>query len=126
MVNAQNILKVADAIEQHSIPGLGFNMDYLKTAGRWAHQVDHLGVADCGSVACIAGWASTVLTHDIGFSVAAKALGLDGETADQLFYATNHPKAHRGEYGPLSTIEADQAIRTLRHLASTGEVDWTV
>jgi len=55
-MNRENILRVADAIEQHSIPDLGFNMNQM--LGEAApHNPDQTG-RSCGTVACIAGWAA--------------------------------------------------------------------
>lgn len=126
MVNAENILKVADAIEVHAVPGLGFNMDFLYTSGQEAAGADLLGVENCGTVACIAGWAGIVIEGKASFRIAREAFGLSESDALRLFYATNHPDARTGEYGPLFRIQPDQAVRTLRHLAATGEVSWEV
>jgi hypothetical protein len=130
-MNVENILKVADAIEQHSVPGLGFNMGWLTLSNQTMalEGVDKLRVADCGTVACIAGWAST-LTDPLNppsFGTAADFLEIDGLQRSHLFYATNHPEASGDaeDSGPLDEIEPDQAVRTLRNFAATGQVDWT-
>ena len=56
-MNKENILKVADAIEQHSIPDLGFNMSiWVGIGSLYEDKSGH----KCGTVGCIAGWATTV------------------------------------------------------------------
>jgi hypothetical protein len=136
-MNTENILAVADAIEQHTIPWLGFNMTGYKTTG--PDMTGH----NCGTSACIAGWANAIRlrlsqnTHIVNgwceHDEAANWLGIEAysgfgydSTADQLFYARNHPDYGNGAEACWSTIPAAQAVRTLRHLAATGNVDWTV
>jgi len=122
-MNVENILKVADAIEQHSIPELGFNM------GEWVgdanvNQPDMSG-HNCGTVACIAGWTCAVLTDDINkvydldYRELGALLGINYDQAKSLFIPS-----YAGVR--LSLIGQDQAIRTLRNLAITGNVDWTI
>lgn len=48
---------------------------------------------------------------------AASKLGLDFDTSSNLFYP---------DHDDYDSITPQQAGRTLRHLAATGEVDWTV
>jgi hypothetical protein len=127
-VNAENALKVADAIEKRAVPHLGFNMNYLLKEADGHFAKDGLNVGDCKTVACIAGWANVLggKRERATFTFAENYLGLRPEQHDQLFYASNHPDADEGdEYGPLTEITPEQAVRTLRHLAETGEVDWT-
>jgi hypothetical protein len=126
--NIENILKVADAIEQGSVPGLGFNMAVHMGEG-WGCLSDVSG-RHYGTVACIAGWAATLayegdFTRVIGRgsnAIAEKArdwLGLSEGEASQLFYPW-------GETGVrfLGDLTVKQAVRTLRLLAVTGKVDW--
>jgi hypothetical protein len=97
------------------------------------YSVDNSG-HDCGTVACIAGHA-VLIDHNVNaeptyeeaqklmntafLGEARQILGLDYDTAYELFFAREAPiSRHR--------IKSDQAVRTLRHLAETGEVDWTV
>jgi hypothetical protein len=127
-VNAENALKVADAIEKRTVPHLGFNMNYMIAAANNDFAKDGLNVDNCDTVACIAGWTNVLggKRWSATYSFAGDYLGLRPEQHDQLFYASNHPDADEGdEYGPLTEISPEQAVRTLRHLAETGEVDWT-
>ena len=105
-----------------------------------AHIHTHAAVPECGTPACIAGWAAVLYAgdadeesidnlgaayriHDAG----AGALGLVGAStrppegprtmADELFT----PQTLR-----LSAVTQHDAARVLRHLADTGRVDWSV
>lgn len=107
-MNKDNILAVADAIEKHSIPELGFNMRYW----RETKKADKYGTR-CGTVACIGGWAETVLkTDDI-----IEAFGME----DAQYFELCLP----GTFTSRGTITPTQAVRVLRHLAETGIVDWS-
>jgi len=138
-MNTENILAVADAIEHHTIPWLGFNM-----IGYKAYGVDMTG-HNCSTTACIAGWVNAIrfklqetqplisgwCEHDGAanwLGLPRHVLGEGDSLSDQLFYARNHPDYRTGDVQEAcwSTIPADQAVRTLRHLAATGTVDWTV
>lgn len=128
-MNVENILKVADAIEQHSIPDLGFNMSgYIARRGV-RDQSGH----NCQTTACIAGYAAVLSgavkpdevdadAHEPG----AAFLGLAGEAADSLFFARNHPQYRSRGSRLWERITAPEAIAVLRHLAATGEVDWSI
>lgn len=130
MANVENILKVADAIEKHSIADLGFNMgEVVDQSDEWTKD---LSGHDCGTVACIAGWAISIehglangrealnfyLDEPFGLASAGAFLGLEPETWQTLFLGVGAPAS-------LDAIEPDQAVRTLRSLAATGKVDWT-
>lgn len=127
-MNVENILKVADAIERHEIEWLGFSMN------SWFDENE----PKCGTTACIAGWAVAVevgqdaierildkqRSSEISLSRidlvdgrpvderAIEFLGLDYSQCDGLFYEWN--------------ANATQAVAVLRHLAATGEVDWSI
>lgn len=111
-MNVENILKVADAIEQHTIADLGFNMGLW--AARSSRSFPDRSGHNCGTVACIGGWTDRVIGTE---GSAADRLGLDYEEADALFC----PPGWSG--GEISQL---QAVAVLRHLAATGKVDWTV
>lgn len=124
-MNVENILKVADAIEQHSISDLGFNMDdWCMLDGAEHDKSGH----NCGTVACVAGWAVAVARGadteallniaergDV-FDDAADFLGLKEAQANALFIP-------RGVVF-WDDITPTVAGRVLRHLASTDKVDW--
>lgn len=117
-MNKQKILDLADFIE--NLPPKQFNMA--------VYGVAH----ECGTIACIAGWAAvlegaTVDKHEsfhilgewIGaHKFAAKALGINEKTSLDLFTPID-------EHESLSDITKEQAVKTLRKLAETGEVDWS-
>lgn len=143
-MNKSRILLVADAIEQHSIPWLGFNMhNYISVTNLRNGTIleDHTG-HNCNTVACIAGWTNAIrlklteTAHPSAFTEDSSTvvwLGLSGLTdqfgdsdVTRLFYARNHPDYETLGSAVWRTITAEQAVRTLRHLAETGKVDWTV
>ena len=127
-MNKDNVLAVADAIEKHSIPKLGFNMCVFgaKADSAFADRTDKSGHG-CGTVACIAGTARTLRTGRIflirvsrfRWSKEADWLGLDENDANELFFAA-------AANIDLEDIEPAQAVAVLRHLAETGKVDWSV
>lgn len=125
-MNVENILKVADAIEQHTIPDLGFNLTYYsadiaKESGDDVQLIDHSGHS-CGTVACIAGYCAALRTGDANDAWVlseAKFLGITYSKGEELF-GCNMAERDRNK------ITSDQAVRTLRHLAATGEVDWSI
>lgn len=130
-MNKENILLVADAIEKHSIEGLGFNMgDFI------SHRHDDLSGHDCGTTACIAGWAASIAkeftngeqlySFHFGTSIrgtAARFLGLTD--ADIVYKLFTPDQTDLGKPSPY-TADSAKAVRVLRHLAATGEVDWSV
>lgn len=71
---------------------------------------------DCGTTACIAGWAEALFTEveDIGGN-AEELLGLGEPVANKLFHGF-----------PRGNIRPAQAADVLDHLIRTGEVDWSV
>jgi hypothetical protein len=117
-MNIENILKVADAIEQASIPDLGFNMLDVHANGEFPDKTGR----ECGTTACIAGWALAVEGQPFHpFTVCQDAtpfLGLTLKQANELYYAEDAFDTL------LSEIEPHHAVRVLRILAITGKVDW--
>ena len=121
-MNVENILKVADAIEGHTIPTLGFNM--LEYTSSSEAGIEDMSGHNCGTVACIGGWAATLASDGkvarwtaSRWRAAVEYLGLEMSEANDLFV----PHDLR-----LSAIEPSQAVAVLRHLAKTGEVDWSI
>ena len=128
-MNRENVLKVADAIENHTIEGLGFNM---LTYGS-EHYRDRSG-HNCGTVACIAGYAQA-LSGDIAEYIPTQAklfLDLTDDEANELFLRTK--ERHEIEYNVeedlckadelLDNTTPQEAVDVLRYLAATGKVDW--
>lgn len=122
-MNIERINALADLIEQQPQSlhddQPGFNMN------RFVHH--------CGTPSCIAGWAAwEALQRPANIQEtwregeryrdvedeAREYLGIDAETAGRLFWGTDGIK--------LEPITKEQAARVLRHLAQTGEVDWSI
>jgi hypothetical protein len=121
-MNRRNIKRVRDAIA--AAPRAKFDMTSWFSSMRVAPaQMLH----DCGTAGCIAGWAFALqnqkskdtidaLTEDYAVDDFAGAwLGLDADTADQLFVPQRIS---------LHAITRAHAVRALDHLLATGEVDW--
>ena len=120
-MNKERILEIADLIE----------------AGH-ERMVFDMGVFGdehpCGTAACIAGWTVArfgwngramkidhrrpVLNFDV-FDDALSVLGLSFPEAQRLFA----PNEERDGVS-MAEVTAPHAVRTLRHLAKTGKVDW--
>jgi len=95
--------------------------------GSWCGLSD-----ECGTPACMAGHA-VLLADPVGFwtgdvhgrwaipIVAARWLGLDSRSAEQLF----HGYDNRGWVYAFEHIRLSEAIETLRRLRATGRVDWS-
>lgn len=126
-MKVENILRVADAIERHEISWLGFNMRFFQAD---THNPESLGIEDksghsCGTVACIAGWTNAVRTgartsgNEIEPEDEGDWLGLSELDWDALFYPKNM------KMDSWADITQQQAVITLRHLAKTGDVDWS-
>jgi hypothetical protein len=131
-MNTTNILAVADAIEQHTIPNVGFNMAYYFANAAAGEAIDRSG-HDCGTTACIFGHALVLMAEgDIHVAQYGpmwrpdiqKWLGLTDEQTAFVCYAQNHPGL-RDQTLAFHEIEPAQAVRTLRRLAASGTVDWT-
>ena len=129
-METERILELADLIEAGQ-PNLHFNMSTWGEPA-WRHTAtEHL----CGTAACIAGWTvarfgksgrATKVDHrrPVEFhgpvsDTAATVLGLDVDVAEGLFM----PCLLRDGVS-IGEVTASHAVRTLRHLAETGEVDW--
>jgi hypothetical protein len=138
-MNKENILKLAEvlespAAEKHFCMGTWFNdrahEDGLPINETFAHSINN-----CNTTACIAGWCAVLAVPDriVGrknseweghtwngdtvFEVGRAYLELDPNAAERLF-------APRGR--AIAEDDPKQAAKVLRHLAETGEVDWSV
>lgn len=116
-MNRKNILKVADAIEQHSIPDLGFNMARARDTA--SAEFPDMSGHQCRTVSCIKGWAEAL-------SQAEVSGGRRGDDGYHYLGLSNH--VGMALFLPvrwcLGTYTPAQAVRCLRHLAETGEVRW--
>jgi len=123
----------------------GFNMgSYSQEVADsdYSTNVEH----KCGTTACIAGWVAEFFKTDgtllkrrrtdeqiqrMGYGgvtpyseVAAGILGIDDRTAYELFEPMNaRPSLAAADW---DAVTPQQAAKVLRHLATTGEVDWKV
>lgn len=122
-MNVEKIKQVRDRIAE--LPAERFNM------GIWAGTLrgDEYGVFpsqlnhDCGTAACIGGWAEAVAAaerEDGSIPIAEHYLDLSNDQADALFYPNVAPL---GLYS-MSQLKITHAVKVLDHLIETGEVDW--
>jgi hypothetical protein len=117
-MNRERILALADLIEEQP------HTDEEADEGFTMESITH----DCGTPACIAGWAAWEALgrqrgdlYSIHTDLDAKArefLDIDPLKAEDLFYPP-FPIVY-------ATVTPSEAAATLRHLAETGEVDWSV
>jgi hypothetical protein len=108
-MNVDRILALADLIE--SLPKTEIEDDHGFCMVDYRH--------DCGTPACIAGWAVHLSGEKVDvkgtFYAASTFLGISPNTAYDLFIWAEKR---------LDQITPDEAANTLRHLAGTGEVRW--
>lgn len=133
-MNIKLLRKIQKAIMQEPEQ---FDMDY------WFQTKE--GVPNCGTTACIAGWALSLsqkknplqvaVTIDKNFglfdysgvrNLAAKVLEITIEQADNLFIKTHWPRDFRYAYRAAFTngdmfIAADVAYHRINHFIATGE-----
>lgn len=122
-MNTDRILTLARAIDNNVAVYEGqlvdFNMDEWITP---MEDVEGRRAPKCGTAACIGGHAEILFNpSNIGGFVdnAAELLGLDHDTADALFFPVYYKRR-------WDRITRAKAARVLRHLAKTGNVDWSV
>lgn len=109
-MNKENILRVADAIEEGSLD-LGFNMAYYEASARYAPDLSGRG---CGTTACIGGWAAMLRDGNTYLASAVMVANwFDIDLVTAILLTQTHLEATQA-----------QAVRTLRHLAETGFVNW--
>lgn len=117
-MNKERIEQLAQAIETGGIAELGFNMEFF-LGGK---EFDASG-RNCGTVACIAGWACTLGKLDGEFLDAAKWLDIPyNKVGKELFFP--------GDVSGIKVYDWEEitpahAAAVLRRLAETGAVDWT-
>lgn len=117
-MNRENITKVRDVIA--ALPAERFDMsDWLND---YPNETFGRALKDCGTAACIGGWAVGVLkprTRASSWeipSIARRILGLSLDQADKLFQPVPCDDRH--------LLTPAQAVRVLDILLETGEVDW--
>lgn len=125
-MNKERLLLVAEAIEKGSVRGLGFNMKvYFSNGSLYADLSDR----DCGTTACVAGWALAVKdgrrrVTDTGI------IALHAKHVDPMGEAEEFLELTRSEARRLFTestgawITPAVAARCLRVAAETGEIDY--
>lgn len=122
-VNVENILKVAEYLDDLPDPSQ-FSMNYYQ----WFNcsilaQNGHA----CGAPACIAGYACYVHNREAFFeeahSNACELFGLSFGDGNELFTPTDHNGRARLRHYEINN---KQAAQLLRHLATTGSVDWSI
>jgi len=124
-MNREMILKVADAIEAaakpEAKPTLGFNM------GDWVSN-RHYDVSGhfCGTTACIAGWTLAVSGQELSAEDSAQYLGIRNEAEAILGLSCDKAEDLFVNYPDFSDPTPSQAAAVLRHLAETGEVNWSL
>lgn len=144
-MNAERILALADHIanldERYFTMDDWINRDprfYRKRSSYFGLPSDNReAAAECGAVACIAGWAVLIFAaaadEDIGVNIATEAqrlLGLDDDQATALFTPLEWDQIYERQDQPevlscsCQTVTTHDAARTLRELAATGRVHW--
>ena len=121
-MNKERIRHLADVIERQPDAqaklGAGFCMR------KFFHE--------CGTPACIAGWAHALFSDPVDDALHFRAsysdeiLGLSRRQGDLLFEPDNEHAYFGAVYGETGYVSAKRAAAVLRHLADTGEVDWSV
>lgn len=108
-LRVDRILMLADEIERPT-KGMGFNMEF------WMPTE-----TSCGTACCIGGHANLMFGGPVNgsFDVTGDLLGLTKEQTVNLF-------TPYGWHFERKLNDRPRAARVLRHLASTGKVDWSV
>lgn len=134
-MNVENILKLAEVLESPAAE------EHFDMSSWLDHNGDHdlpdeitynEMIKDCGTVACIAGWATVLAKGDeivkeenYEFGIGADYLDLEYTQAKHLFTPGVFITVD-GEEVSAYAATPKQAAKVLRHLAATGEVDWDV
>lgn len=127
-LNVENLTRLRDTIL--AVPDQ-FDMEHwARDASGNSTTRDQLLAHNCGTAACIGGWASVIFFQEsadpdpvmVSEYEVAEVLGIEDWQADQMFFP-----ARRTPDGncPYQTTNV-QAARVIDHLIETGEVDWEV
>ena len=142
-MNTERISQLADDLDKvQAVNPHEFNMS------NWGYGMlvnlepfDHMGdlvvstddrIEQCGTAGCIAGWATLLygeMYHSNTPSEFAQGyLGLNDDNAHDLFMPNEHEEDMDDDYNAgrviYAQINAGMAAKVLRHLATTGDVDW--
>jgi hypothetical protein len=107
-MNRENVLALADFIEAHI--ELPFSMDSI-------YMPEPITMHSCGSPGCIGSFGKRMYGVKHGMmlqDVMMEMLDIDEQTAAAIVYPDTRDR----------DITRAQAVRLLRNLAATGEVDW--
>jgi hypothetical protein len=124
-VNKENIQIVRDHLANLSDDR--FSIRSLVSKDGETVFCDEIGIApakileDCGTAACIAGWANVIFHPRLiktCSSTAAESLGLDNNQEIRLFLPHDFLESEK--------YTRELAIRVLDHLIETGKVDWDI
>lgn len=125
-MNKERILEVADAIEQASIPNLGFNMAwwFLEAGTDYDMSKKH----QCGTVACIAGWTYAVKHRGDPELLNLMKINKDAICGEAQAYLDVSEKDAGHLFVESCNNDPDDkyAVRVLRHFAETGNVEWNL
>lgn len=119
-IERTNMRRLRDMIA--GLPAERFDMS---ESGEW----EDAGAGDCGTAACIGGWARALLRrHVYSIDELAPDLGLTKREATALFY----PGSGDSMWAPMSDGRSPydatpaQAANVLDHYLATGRIDWSV
>lgn len=131
MVNKANVMRLAKAFATKELATretdrIGYNQELWE-----ASKLHDFSGHECGTTACVAGWAIHLLAPDridearaygsYG-PIAQDLLGLDDYQRQVLFSAGANPNAHRRlKDGAVATCTVAAVLKNLAH---TGEVNW--
>lgn len=117
-MNKERIEQLARAIETGGIAELGFNMEFFHAT----KEVD-ASRHNCGTVACIAGWACALGKIDGEFLAAIEWLDIPYRgVGNELFFPGRESGISVYDW---KAITPAHAAAVLWRLAATGTVDWT-
>ena len=134
-MNKERILKLADRIEEteyyNPVESLVFSK-YELSLSRINKFCMGFMRFDCGSPACLMGWALDMFGKDEGlksteYAVVGELLDMDADPARMLFNPDQFDEMFIRELGLMGTmykITPQWAANCLRSLANTGFVDW--
>ena len=97
--------------------------DFLAGLPKFQFNMATYALNECGTPACIAGWAGRIFSTRITQAEGYEILGLNEEQAWDLFLPGNQLNLIGRFY---NEITLGHAVKVLDHLIETGEVDWHV